>query len=81
VAARKSVLVRVAVDEVLKAHNCQHNHRHRLERGQRRLKVQKERSPEHYCAQCALEIIERDIAKLQMVAQQLRGEADLVPEG
>lgn len=62
----------MAVDDALKAHNCQHNKNHRLERGDRRLKVWKQRSQDHYCAACGLEIIERDIAKLQEIAAQLR---------
>lgn len=68
----KSILQRVEVDEAQKAHNCQHNSKHRLERGDKRLKVWKDRSPDHYCASCALAIIERDIAKLQSLAQQLQ---------
>lgn len=80
VAAPKSILIRVTVDAALKAHDCQHNRRHRLERGDRRLKVKKDRTFEHFCVDCALEIIDRDIAKLQLIARQLRGEAELAPE-
>ena len=70
----KSILKRVAVDEVSRAHNCQHNQSHRLLRGDKRLKVWKDRSFEHYCTACALTIVERDIAKLQDLARQIRGE-------
>jgi hypothetical protein len=75
--AHKSILVAVSVDEAGKAHDCQHNKKHRLERGNRRLKVRKDRSYEHFCVECALGIIERDIATLTMLAKQLRGEAPL----
>ena len=68
----KSILQRVEVDEVKHAHNCQHNRTHRLERGDKRLKLWKQRSPDHYCVACALEIIARDVAKLQEIAEQLR---------
>jgi hypothetical protein len=68
----KSVLKRIEVDEVLKAHNCQHNKRHRLEKGDKRLKVWCDRSNENYCVACALEIITRDIARLQDLERQLR---------
>lgn len=71
----KSIIQRVGVDEAQKAHNCQHNPKHRLERGDKRLKVWDQRSAEHYCVDCALKIIERDIAKLNELAQQLRTEA------
>ena len=67
----KSILQRVEVDEAQKAHNCQHNENHRLERGHKRLKVWKDRSPDHYCVECALAIIQRDISKLQGLAKQL----------
>ena len=70
----KSIIKQVDVDKAQKAHDCQHNQKHRLQRGDKRLKVKEHssRSPEHYCAACALDIIERDIAKLQELAQQLR---------
>lgn len=68
----KSILQRVEVDEVQRAHNCQHNENHRLERGDKRLKVWKDRSSDHYCAECALGIIQRDIAKLQGLVEQLK---------
>lgn len=67
----KSVLQRVAIDEAQQAHNCQHNANHRLEKGHKRLKVWKNRSPEHYCVTCALAIIQRDISKLQGLAEKL----------
>ena len=79
-AAPKTILIKISVDEAARAHDCQHNSRHRLERGHRRLKVKKDRSNEHFCVPCALAIIERDIAKLQVIAQQLRGEIALPVE-
>ena len=61
----KSLLIQVEVDEALKAHNCQANARHRIERGDRRLKVRNGRSWDHYCVSCAATIIGRDITELQ----------------
>jgi hypothetical protein len=78
--AHKSILVTASVDEACKAHNCQHNNKHRLERGNRRLKVRKDRSNEHFCVSCALGIIERDIKTLTLLGKQLRGEAPLLQE-
>jgi hypothetical protein len=68
----KSIIQRVEVDQAQRAHNCQHNSSHRIHRGDARLKVWNGRSPEHYCVACALAIIERDMAKLQKLAEQLR---------
>ena len=70
--ARKSLVQRSEIDRARKAHDCQANARHRLEKGDLRMKVYVERSHDHYCAECALKIIEADIAKLQQMAQQLR---------
>ena len=70
----RSILQRVEVDETKKAHNCQHNRRHRLEKGDKRLKVWANRTAEHYCSACALQIIERDIAKLQAIVAHLQEE-------
>lgn len=72
--ARKSLVQRSEVAQALKTHNCQANAKHRLTPGDRRLKVYVDRSHDHYCAECAIKFIEADIAKLQELAHQLRGE-------
>ena len=77
--AIKSILVRALVDEAKHAHNCQHNARHRLQRGDRRLKVTENRADEHFCVSCALKTIERDKAKLDRLARQLKGDEQLDP--
>lgn len=69
--ARKSLVQRSEVDQARKSHDCQANAKHRLKPGDRRLKVYVDRSHDHYCAACAIKIIEADIAKLQELAQQL----------
>jgi hypothetical protein len=76
---RKTLVKRVGVDETVNAHNCQSNQKHRLQRGDRRLKVWRDRSPEHYCRVCAREIIERDIQKLAALARQLDGTEPIGP--
>ena len=62
--AIKSLIVQVAVDTAGKAHNCQANAKHRLAKGDVRLKVRDGRSWAHYCKACAQTIIARDILKL-----------------
>lgn len=66
----KSLLIRVEVDEAQRAHRCQATASHRLERGDRRLKVRNGRSWDHYCAACAAVMIERAIADLQALQPQ-----------
>ena len=63
--AIKSLITRVEVDTAGKAHNCQANARHRIEKGDVRLKVRNDRSWDHDCLACAKNIIGRDIEKLQ----------------
>lgn len=70
----KSLLTRSLVDTALRGHKCQHNAHHLITRGDRRLKVWSGRSYEHYCVECALATIERDIEKLGELERQLRGE-------
>lgn len=62
--ALKSLIVQVEVDNAGKAHNCQANAKHRIKKGDVRLKVRNGRSWDHYCRACAETIIARDIAKL-----------------
>lgn len=62
--AIKSLIVQVRVDTAGKAHNCQANSKHRIEKGDTRLKVRNGRSWNHYCCHCAKTIIDRDMRKL-----------------
>ena len=59
------------LDQAKKAHNCQANARHRIERGDARLKVRNGRSWDHYCVACAKTILECDIAELQGLTGRL----------
>lgn len=61
----------IIVDEAKRAHNCQHNARHRINRGDKRLKIPKGRSSEHYCVSCAIKFIDGDIKKLKMLTASL----------
>ena len=60
----KSLVIQVQIDAAGKAHNCQANARHRVEKGEFGLKVRNGRSWDHYCRACAEIIIDRDIRKL-----------------
>jgi hypothetical protein len=70
-ANRKSIIIRVAVDSAQRAHNCQHNPSHRLQQGDKRLKIRKQRTWEHFCVQCALEIIAHGRSRLDALARDL----------
>jgi len=62
--ATKSLVIQVQVDTAGKAHNCQASAKHRIEKGDVRLKVRNGRSWDHYCLACSQNIIGRDIQKL-----------------
>jgi phosphoribosylformylglycinamidine (FGAM) synthase-like amidotransferase family enzyme len=67
----KSVLKRLQVDTAQRSHYCQHVRSHRILQGQKRLKLIVNRNEEHFCIDCALQIIEADIKKLQDLKEQL----------
>jgi hypothetical protein len=71
VAKPKSFLKRIEVDVAQRAHDCQHNPSHRLERGDKRLKLTVERTTEHFCVACALKFIALDQEKLQQIVREL----------
>jgi len=70
----KSILQRIEMDVAQRAHNCQHSKGHRILRGERRLKVRKDRSWEHYCVKCAQGILARDIENLKDLASGFQDE-------
>ncbi|BCZ98031.1 TPA: hypothetical protein JBH59_05595 [Legionella pneumophila] len=67
----KSLITRFNIDEAQKAHNCQANNKHRIEKGNKRLKVSNQRSWDHYCLDCGKKIVQRDIVKLQKLLEEL----------
>lgn len=71
----KSLLIRTELDVAKRAHNCQGNVRHRIERGDRRLKVRNGRKWDHYCLECAKTMMARDLIKLESNARQLESDS------
>ena len=67
----RSLRTRAEVDVAQRAHNCQGNTRHRVERSDKRLKVRNGRSWDHYCLECARTIVSRDIGALEALTHDL----------
>lgn len=67
----RSLRIRAEVDVAKKAHNCQANARHRIERGDKRLNIRNGRSWDRYCLDCARTIVRNDIAALEALAREL----------
>ena len=74
----RSIVARVELDRAKRAHNCQANARHRIERGDLRLNVRMGRGWDRYCIRCAQAIVGGGIARLESVALELRDLADSV---
>ena len=68
----KSFLQPMCVDRVGHAHNCQHNSAHRLQKGEVRLALKVDRTTEHFCAQCAIESLTRDVEKMRRMIAELQ---------
>lgn len=71
-APKRLVSRRVVVDSALKSHDCQHSSSHRVSMGNRRLKIPKGRSFEHYCVECGLKIVLAEIEYLKSLEAELR---------
>lgn len=67
----KSLTVPLSVDVALRGHACQHNSKHQIAKGDRRLKVAVGRSHEHYCVDCARKFIGQAIERLQQLEAEL----------
>jgi hypothetical protein len=71
VARPKSLVLSMSVDHALKRHVCQHNGKHVIVKGDRRLKVAVGRGYEHYCIECAQKFIDNAIERLGQLAAEL----------
>ncbi|WP_256078357.1 hypothetical protein [Massilia sp. YIM B04103] len=60
----KSLLVTCRIDIAGRAHDCQANSRHRINKGDVRLKVRNGLGWDHYCSECAKKIFAKDLAKI-----------------
>lgn len=67
----KSFLQSLSIDIAQKRHPCQHNPKHTILKGDKRLKLKVDRTYEHFCIECAVKNIESDITKLQELKRQL----------
>ena len=67
----KSLIIRTKPDVAKKAHNCQANAQHRIERGDKRLNIRNGRGWDYYCLECAMVIVKRDVATLYGLYEKL----------
>ena len=67
----RSLRIQTEVDVAEKAHDCKGNKRHRIERGDKRLKVRNGWDWNRYCLDCARNMVRRDIEALEALAEEL----------
>jgi hypothetical protein len=67
----KSFVQNISIDTAIKSHLCKHNKKHTIKKGDKRLKLKTIRNPQYYCVECAKESIKIDIAKLQIILNEL----------
>lgn len=70
----KSFVKSINIEKAKRAHNCQHNSKHRILAGDMRLKLKEGRTSEYFCTNCALDTIRRDIAILEEIKKCLEKE-------
>jgi hypothetical protein len=67
----KSLVKNVTVNKAVKSHNCKRDKEHRVQAGEKRLRVKEGRSTAHYCPECGTASILADITKLQNLQKEL----------
>lgn len=67
----RSLLTRVEFDKAKRAHKCQANSQHRIEKGELRLNVKNGRNWDRYCLPCADAILDQATKKLGNIRQLL----------
>lgn len=70
----KSFVKSISIEKAKKAHNCQHNSKHRILAGDIRVRLKVGRTSEYFCANCALSTIRRDIEMLEGIKKCLEKE-------
>ena len=67
----KSLLTRTEIDKACRAHNCQANASHRINKGDKRLCIKNGRGWDRYCLECARKILITDQKKLENIIIKL----------
>lgn len=67
----KSLLTPVQIGIVQRAHDCQGNSNHRLNKGDRRFEVRNERGWDYYCLDCGEKIVRRDLGILEKTLDEM----------
>jgi hypothetical protein len=66
------IVIAAYLDRAGSSHNCQYSKRHRISKGDQRLKIRNGRSWDHYCLPCARSIVDRSQQDLQSLATAIK---------
>jgi DNA-binding transcriptional regulator GbsR (MarR family) len=67
----KSFLKNISIDTAKRSHFCQHNKKHKINKGDKRLKFKEGRAFQHFCIECAKESLKKDINELNALLTEL----------
>ena len=68
----KSFLKSLSIDCAKKAHNCQHNSKHRILKDDKRLGLRVERRTEYFCKECAVNFLEKNLEEIKTYIAELK---------
>jgi hypothetical protein len=67
----KSFLKNISIDTAKQSHFCKHNKKHKINKGDKRLKFKEGRAYQHFCIECAKESLTKDINELNTLLTEL----------
>ena len=68
----KSFIKSLTVDHAKKSHNCQHNRKHRISKGDIRLGLKESRSPEYYCKDCSIKFLKKSAESIMTLLDAIQ---------
>jgi hypothetical protein len=67
----KSFVKNISIDTAKKSHFCKHNKKHKINKGDKRLKLKESRASQYFCIECAKESLNKDINELNTLLTEL----------
>jgi predicted lipase len=67
----KSFLKNISIDTAKVSHSCKHNKKHKISKGDKRLKLKEGQASQHFCIECAKESLKKDITELTTLLTEL----------
>lgn len=68
----KTLLKNASFTVARASHDCKSNSKHRINKGDLRLTIREDRSNKHYCQECALNFLEKDLESLHKLIEQAK---------